>query len=90
VGGEGLPRRELIAQAVPRGGADIGHGFDKMSHEHITGQRSCDQSDWTGNRARVDAGSDSNDGPGNGSGGSRCCADGSAHLTPVVLSHDFG
>ena len=29
---DGLLLRELIAQAMPRGSASVGHGFDEMCH----------------------------------------------------------
>jgi hypothetical protein len=31
---DGLFLRQVVAQAVPRGSADVGHGFDEMSHEN--------------------------------------------------------
>lgn len=32
---DGLFLGELIAQAMPRGSASVGHGFDEMCHEEI-------------------------------------------------------
>ncbi|HFJ9653978.1 TPA: hypothetical protein ACRNW4_003291 [Pseudomonas aeruginosa] len=32
---DGLFLSELIAQAMPRSGASVGHGFDKVSHQRF-------------------------------------------------------